>query len=342
MNQKLRWLALVVMSAALVALVGCGSDGQDRVEAGGPSAVRLGYFPNLTHAPALIGIQEGLFAEELGSVALKASAFNAGPEVVEALFSDALDIAYLGPNPAINAYAKSQADGGAIRILAGSTSGGAALVVRDTIDSASDLKGRKIATPQLGNTQDVAARTWLKQQGLPLDGVTPMANADALAAFIAGDIDGAWVPEPWVSRLVLEGNGKVLLDEASLWPNGKFVTTHIAVRTEFLTAHPKEVEAILRGHLAALDVIANDPAAAQASANTAIEAATKKPLSAEVLARAWKGLSFTADPLSSTLRTSADHAVALELLDPVDLDGIYDLSLLNKLLEAMGKPKVSS
>jgi NitT/TauT family transport system substrate-binding protein len=220
-------------------------------------------------------------------------------------------------------------------------------VVRPEIRTASDLKGRKVATPQLGNTQDVALRAWLKDQELTSDtsgggdvSIVPQANADTLAAFKAGDIDGAWVPEPWVSRLVQEGNGTVLVDEADLWPDGQFVTTHIVVRTAFLEDHPDVVAAFLRGHLAALDAIETDPAAARTVTNTGIEKLTDKALPTEVIDSAWKNLTFTADPVASSLSKSARDAEQAGLLEPVELEGIYDLEVLNQLLASAGSAEV--
>jgi len=315
---------------------------------GDPVTVRLGYFPNITHAPALVGVQEGLFKAALPSnVTLQTTTFNAGPAAVEALFGDALDITYVGPNPTINAFQKS--NGEAVRIIAGSTSGGAFFVVKPDINSAADLKGKTVATPQLGNTQDVALRAWLKAQGLSTDtsgggdvSIKPQENADTLNAFKAGDIAGAWVPEPWATRLIQEGGGKVLVDERTLWPQGQFVTTQIIVRTAFLDEHPDVVQAILAGHLAALDAIAKDPAGSQKAANDAIEAATQKRLSDKVIAAAWGNLEFTSDPVSSSLAKVAQDAEDVGVLKDVKLDGIYSLDLLNGLLTAQGKPTVSA
>jgi len=310
------------------------------------SALRLGYFANVTHAPALIALDRGLLAEALGpDVALEPHAFNAGPEAVEALFSGALDATYIGPNPAINAFARSR--GEAIRIVAGCTSGGAALVVAPSIASPEALRGRKLATPQLGNTQDVALRSWLKGQGLSatLEGagdvaVVPQANAQTLETFRAGEIQGAWVPEPWASRLVLEAGATVLVDERSLWPDGRFVTTHLIVRTAFLHEHPELVERLLRAHLAAVDFANASPAEARALANAAIARVTGQAIAAPVLERAWGSLAFTVDPIAASLRKSAADATAVGLLDPVDLDGIYDLGPLDAILAAAGRPPV--
>jgi NitT/TauT family transport system substrate-binding protein len=335
----LRTATAALLGIVLLASCGVGSG----AETG--TVLRLGYFPNVTHAPALVGLEEGILAEALGDVELQAQAFNAGPDVVEAIFNGALDASYIGPNPAINAF--SQSDGQAIRIVAGTTSGGAAFVVSEEITSPDQLAGTVLATPQLGNTQDVALRAWLVEQGYETDlegggdvSVMPQANAQALEAFIAGDIDGAWVPEPWSTRMVNEGGGHVLVNEADLWPDGQFVTTHLIVATEFLEKHPDVVQALLTGHLEAV-AFANEQAdAAQAAVLAQIEAVTGSELSAEVLAAAWQNLEFTVDPIASSLATSAEHATELGLLDPTDLEGIYDLALLNEVLGAAGEPEI--
>jgi NitT/TauT family transport system substrate-binding protein len=308
--------------------------------------VRLGYFANVTHAPAIVGVEKGFFEEKLGDTKLETTTFNAGPEAVEALFAGALDLTFIGPNPAINAFAQS--DGEAIRIVSGSTSGGASLVVKPEISSPEDLEGKTIATPQLGNTQDVALRAWLKEQGFSTDtagggdvSIKPQANADTLSTFQSGEIDGAWVPEPWATRLIQEANGKVLVDEATLWPDGKFVTTHVIVRTEFLERYPGTVKAIIEGELAALDFIANNPTEAKTVTNAGIERITDMPLPQQVIDASWENLEFTPDPVAASLVKSAEDAVEAGLLDPVELDGIYDLTVLNELLRAAGKEEVA-
>jgi NitT/TauT family transport system substrate-binding protein len=325
-------------------LSGCG-EGPEAARA--PAVVRLGYFANVTHAPAIVGLEQGWFAEALGAdVKLETRTFNAGPEAVEALFSGALDLTYIGPNPAINAFAQSE--GQAIRIVAGATSGGAALVVQPSITKPADLAGKKLATPQLGNTQDVALRAWLKEQGLTanLEGggdvaILPQANAQTLETFRSGEIQGAWVPEPWATRLVLEGGGTVLVDERSLWPEGRFVTTHVVVRTKFLEEHPDLVAAVLRGHVRAVDFLNAEPAQAREIVNAGIAKLVGKALPAAVIEGAWPKLHFTVDPIAASLRKSAEDATAVGLLDPVQLDGIYALVPLNEILAAAGKPPVS-
>ena len=310
--------------------------------------VKLGFFPNVTHAPALVGVAEGTFADHLGDAKLSTFTFDAGTEAAEALLAGSLDLTFIGPNPAINAFAKS--NGEAVRIVAGSTSGGAFLVVKPEITSPEQLAGKKIASPSLGNTQDVALRAWLKEQGFettPEGGgdvtVIPQKNSTTLESFIAGDIDGAWVPEPWATRLIDEGGGTVLVDERDLWTatGGEFVTTHVLVRTEFLNDHPDAVKAILQGLADAIDAIAADPAAAQADVVAQIGEITGKDPGADVIAKSFASLTFTLDPIAASLQKSADDAVAVGLLDPVELKGIHDLTLLNEILAERGQAEVT-
>lgn len=309
--------------------------------------LRLGYFPNITHATAIGGVESGIFAEALGpGVTFETATFNAGSSAIEALLSGAIDATYIGPNPAINGFAKSS--GTAVRIIAGVTSGGAYLVVKPTIDGFADLRGKKLATPQLGNTQDVALRTWLLENGLVTDAqgggdvsILPQENSQTLETFAAGEIDGAWVPEPWATRLIQEGGGKVLVDERTLWPTGEYVTTHLIVRTDYLATNPAIVRALLAGHLEANELVNADPAPAQELTNQGIEQITGKKLKAAVIEASWENLTFTVDPIAASLKGSADHATTVGLLDPVDLTGIYDLDLLNELLRLAGKPEVN-
>jgi NitT/TauT family transport system substrate-binding protein len=280
-------------------------------------------------------------------VPIEAKPFNAGPEAVEALFSEAIDASFIGPNPAINAFARSK--GEAIRIVAGSTSGGAFLVVRAGIDGVEDLRGAKLATPQLGNTQDVALRAWLADHGFtttPEGGgdvqIVPQGNSATLEAFIAGEIDGAWVPEPWATRLVLEGGGHVLVDERDLWPGGRYVTTHLIVRTAYLRQYPDTVRALIRAEHDAIELIETDPARARQLVSEQIREVTGSSLRSDVLEAAWGNLTFTLDPIASSLHESAADAARLGLMDPVDLDGIYDLALLNEVLAQEGEPPVAA
>ncbi len=341
------WRYLAVAAAAVLTATGvtaCSSDSS----ATSAQTLRLGYFANLTHALPVLGVSDGQFQQSLGSTKLETQVFNAGPAAIEALSAGAIDAAFVGPNPAINSWTKSK--GTSLKIVSGATSGGAEFVVKPgiTADPAS-LKGKTFATPQLGNTQDVALRYWLKEKGLsaPKTGsgdvnISPQDNAQTLQTFKAGDIDGAWVPEPWASRLVQEGGGKVLVNEKDLWPGGKFVTTHLVVSQKYLQSNPDQVKALLSGVLATQEKISSDKAGSRLAVNNALKQLTGKALDDTVLVRAWDNLDVTVDPIASSLKTDLDHAVAVGTSTEADLNGIYDLSILNSLLSAAGKPTVSA
>ena len=346
-TQAVRAATVAVTLLAATVLAGCGSDDASggSGDGGNATTLRLGLFPNITHAPALVGVQEKLFEKELG-FAPEIKTFNAGPSAIEALFSGAIDATYIGPNPAITGWAQSK--GEALRIIAGTTSGGAGLAVKPEITDVQQLKGKKIATPQLGNTQDVAARAWLKEQGFATDtsgggdvSVVPTPNSEVVTAYGSGAIDGAWLPEPHLSRLLLEQGAKLLVDEKTLWPGGQFVTTHLIVSKKFLDANPELVSKLLAGHLAAIDFVNGDKAAAATSANAQLKALTGNELKPEILDKSFNNLAFTADPVAGSLYGSAQDAQDIGLLEPVDLNGIYHLGPLNELLTKAGKPTVS-
>jgi NitT/TauT family transport system substrate-binding protein len=353
--------AAVALPMLAVAVAGCGygSDKKDDAAAA-PSAsgtggkklsasqVRIGFFPNLTHATPLVGLKEGIFQKELGSTQIKQATFNAGPAEIEALNAGSIDIGWIGPSPSINGY--TQSGGKSLRIISGSASGGVKLVVNPKkIKTLADVKGKRIATPQLGNTQDVALLSWIKQQGWKVDAqsgkgdvsVVRTSNSITPQAYKSGSIDGAWVPEPTASKLVDEG-AKVLLDESSLWPDQKFVITNVIVSQKFLTDHPDVVEAVLRGSVKTNAWINANPDKAKADANAQIEALTQKALPASQLDPAWKSIKVLDDPLAQTAKEEADHAVSAGLLKQPKLDGLYDLRLLNKVLKQQGDPTVSA
>lgn len=351
-------IAATALSLLIGALASCGygSRAAEETDTSGAPAkgkklsadeVKIGYFPNLTHATALVGVQEGLIQKETGGTKVQASTFNAGPSEIEALNSGSIDIGFIGPSPAINGYATSQGKG--LRIIGGSASGGVKLVVNPKkIKSLKDVKGKKIATPQLGNTQDVAFLNWIAEQGWKVDAQSGKGDVSVVRtdnkitpdAYRSGSVDGAWVPEPTASKLVAEGGAKVLLDEKDLWPDKKFVITNMIVSQKFLKEHPDVVEAVLRGSVKTNKWINDNPAKAKASANTALKRLTGKELPAEVVDPAWKSILVTDDPLAATLNSEAKHAVKAGLLERPDLGGIYDLRPLNKVLEAEGEPAV--
>ena len=342
-----RLLVGALVAAVALALVAAPAMARTPQKSTETTTVRLGVFANVTHAPGLVAIESGLLQEELGpDVKLEVNYFNAGPQVITALLSGAIDVSYIGPNPAITGFAES--GGEALRIISGSTSAGAALVVKPEITKVSQLEGKKIATPQLGNTQDVAARAFLKSKGLETDvsgggdvSIIPTSNATTLESFKQGLIDGAWVPEPWYSRLVNEAGGKVLVDEATLWPEGQFVTTHLIAATGFLEDNPKTVQKILKGNIAAVDFANDNRTVAESLVATGIFNATGQRVDKATISNSWDHLTFTVDPLASTLAKSAKDAEEVGLLEPVRLKGIYNLKPLNKILVADGRPIVS-
>ena len=342
--------ALTALGLSAMMLAGCASASADPGSGSATSEVtevRLGYFANVTHAPALVGVSEGLFEDALGDVELKTEIFNAGPAAIEALSAGAIDATYIGPNPAINTFIQS--GGESANIIAGATSGGAALVVDDSIQSVSDLEGKNLATPQLGNTQDVALRSWLADEGFETSAsgggdvtITPTENAQTLTLFQDGQVDGAWLPEPWVSRLIVEAGAHVLVDEADLWPDGNFPTTVLLVRKEFAQQHPEIVDELLDGHIASIGWIDEHTDEAPAVINDALEEATGKKLPGEVLTRALENVSFTVDPSAATFETLVQNGLAVGTQKEGSIDGLFDLTALNALLEEDGGTKVSA
>jgi len=304
-----------------------------------PVTVRLGFQANITHAPALVAIKNGYFAQALGKAGtVQTTTFTSGTQETTAILAGQLDAAYVGPNPAINAWQKS--NGTAIKIVSGAATGGASIVVKPGISGASQLKGQSLATPSLGNTQDVALRYWLKQQGLATSAtgggdvtIKPTApNSAAVLEFKSGQIAGASEPAPYDIEMVKDG-GKVLLSEPG-------VTTVLMVTQSFLSAHPAVVADLLKANMQAINFIKSNPAAAEAAANAELASYTGKPLKASIVAAAFKEITFTVDPDISSLSTDAQQAVSIGLLKPVNLNGIFDLTPLNNLLTAAGQPVV--
>ncbi len=303
--------------------------------------LRVGFFPNMTHAQALVGKERKIFEQKTGGV-IAWKAFNAGPSAMEALLAGQLDLAFVGPNPAVNAFMRSK--GKALRIIAGAASGGAALVVpqESGISSAMDLKGKKVAAPERGNTQDVALRYWLKEKGLVIGRdvqVVSTKNPDIFMFFQQRQIAAAWVPEPWVTRLVQEAKGRILLDERSLWPAARFPTTVLVARADFLRSNRELVRSFLAAHIEVGDWIARNPAAAKAAINAQLLALTGKGLPGKLLDEAFARVLLTSDPLSAELLVSAGRAGELGYLPKESvfpkarLREIFDLTLLNELLK---------
>lgn len=319
------------------------------LSAWGQTVIRVGAFPNMTHPQPMVGKATGWFEKQLGpNVKIVWTSFNAGPSAIEALFAGAIDMAYVGPNPSITGYVRSQ--GEALKIIAGAASGGVSLVVRNDsgIQKPEDFHGKRVATPQLGNTQDVALRAWLQAHGLkPREKggdvqVLPTANPDQLTLFLNKQLDAAWAPEPWATRLVKEGNGRIFLDERDLWPHGQFVITNLIVSTKFLHDHPDLVKNWLAAHVELTNWINGHLPEAKSILNQQIQKETGKPLKPAILDDAFGRMKVTYDPLRDTLLTSARSAFQLGFLgkQQPDLSGIYDLTLLNEVLKEKGKKAI--
>ena len=313
----------------------------------GAESVRIGHFPNITHAQPVIGRSLGTFEKHMGAP-IDWKLFNAGPSEMEALIAGQLDIAYVGPNPAVNAFLRSR--GKALRIIAGAAGGGAALVVpKDTrFASARDFRGKRIASPELGNTQDVALRHWLQINGLIAGRdvqVIPIKNPDILMLFQQKKLDGAWVPEPWVSRLLQEGGGKIQLDERQLWPEGKFPTTVVVVRAEFYEKNRHIVKKFLETHVEITEWIQRNPAEAHSRFNEQLKRLISKAMPMPLLVEAFSRVTVTSDPLAGPLLTSAGWAQELGYLPKkTDLsggiNGLIDVTLLNEILKEKSRPAV--
>jgi NitT/TauT family transport system substrate-binding protein len=340
-----RVMTAAAIGAALL-LAGCsssasssGSTGTSNAGGSAPVTVRLGLLSNITHASALVALKEGYFTKALGSAGtLKATAFSSGTEETTAILAGQLDAAYVGPNPAIEAWQKAQN----IQIISGAATGGASVVVKKGITSAAQLKGKSLATPSLGNTQDVALRYWLQQHGLKTTQtgggdafIKPTKpNSAAVLQFKSGQIAGGSEPAPYDIQMVADG-GTVLLNEPG-------VTTLLMVTKSFLSAHPAVVADLLKAQVQANALIKSNPTQAQSDANAELATYTGKPLAADLVAKSFAEITFTNDPDAASLKTDASQAVSLGLLDAVNLDGIFNLGPLNKVLAAAGDSQVSS
>jgi len=316
------------------------------------SLVRIGYFANLNHAQALIGLSNGDFQRFLGpSTTIQTTLFTSGSPEMTALLANKIDIAYVGPSPAVNAYIAS--NGTALRIVSGVANGGAVFVVRNAsnINSVKDFAGKTFAAPGVGNTQDVALRHYLLVNGYKTTDqggnvtVVDTTNANIVTLMVKGQIDGAWVPEPWGAILVAQAGAHIFLNEASLWPNG-FSTTELVVSTSFLNAHPDVVKEIVAANLYETQWIQNNPQQAAVVLNNVLGNLTGGPVGLPVVQSALTRLNFTDNPLESSVLQQAQNAYQLGDLGSVppsstNLLGLYNLTILNSVLEAHGLPQVA-
>jgi NitT/TauT family transport system substrate-binding protein len=343
--------------------------------------LRLGYFPNVNHAQAIIGLKNGDFQKvfdgidddddknDQGNITINEFVFSAGPSAIEALFGGQIDAAYVGPNPAISGFIASSNEG--LRIVAGASSGGASFVVRNDagIESVKDLGGKKFASPQLGNTQDISLRKYIIENGFNTVesggnvSIVAVKPSDIVTLMLKKEIDGAWVPEPWGVRLVNEANGKVFVDERDLWPpEGKFISSNIIVRTDYLKENPDVIEKLLAAHVNETlwieeqlgktdNDVRNENNASNVmnvvnAFNEGLKQVTGKTIPNNELDEALTKMDFTYDPLKTSLYKIADDASSLGFLkntngnNKLDITGIYDLTLLNKVLQDKGLKKI--
>jgi NitT/TauT family transport system substrate-binding protein len=345
-------LVVTIVSAATIALAANILLPSVFAQQGQQKTLRVGYFPNINHAQAVIGLGKGDFQKALGNnVKVKTFQFNAGPSAIESLLAKRIDVSYIGPNPAINGYVVS--DGKGVKVIAGATSGGASFVVRNDagINSVKDLGGKKFASPQLGNTQDVALRKYLQDNGFKTTEnggnvtVVPVANPDIMTLFLKKDINGAWVPEPWATRLIKEANGKIYVDERDLWPpEGKFVTANIIVRPDYLKENPDIIKKLLAAHVNETQWINDHKEDAIKEFNVQLKKLTRQNIPEDVLTESLTRLEFTYDPIKQSLFKSANDAYDLGFLAKgkarPNLDGIYDLTLLDQVLNEKGLPSI--
>ncbi|HEY5524273.1 MAG TPA: aliphatic sulfonate ABC transporter substrate-binding protein, partial [Clostridium sp.] len=303
--------------------------------------------PNITHSQALVGKEQGSFQKAIGETnKIDWKLFNAGPAEIEALFAGAVDIGYIGPGPAINAYAKSAGD---IQIVAGATDAGAIFVSKEglVIKDLKDLSGKKIAVPQFGNTQDLTLRNILSQNGLEdttkggTVEVRQAENADILTLLQKGDIDAALVPEPWGSRLIKEAKANVILDYKDLLRDGQYTTAVVVVRTQFLKDHPKIVEDFIRNHVELTDYINKNQDEAKDIINKQITELTNKAISKDVLDAAFKRLTITNNPEKDSVLDFVKLSVKQGFLkSEPDTTDLFNLSILNKILKEKGLDEI--
>jgi NitT/TauT family transport system substrate-binding protein len=342
MYNKAIYAILAAIIAVTLVTASIPTPAFSQTENGQSKTLRIGYFPNINHAQAVIGLGRGDFQTALGdNVEVTTQIFNAGPSAIEALFANQIDVAYIGPNPAINGYVQS--NGEALRIISGAASGGAVFVVRNDsgINSSQDLANKKFSSPQLGNTQDVALRKYLldngyktKENGGNIE-VVPAKTADIVSVMIKKDIDGAWVPEPWGAKLIKEANAKVLVDERDLWPNGQFVTAHIIARTDYIERNPDIIKKILEAHIDMTSWINDNTDEALQIFNAELNKLMGQTIPEDEFREGISRIELTYDPIKESLFKAANDAFDIGFLGKTrpDLSEIYDVKILNEVLK---------
>jgi len=300
--------------------------------------IRVAFFPNIGHSIPIVGLEKGFFEERLGNeIQIDTKIFDSGPQVIESLFANSIDIAYVGPGPAINGFLKS--DGNDLKIIAGAASGGASFIVHpdSKFDNVQDLVGKKIAAPQISNTQDLSLRHYLEQNNLKSADkggsvfVVNIANPDIYTLFAKGDLDAAWVSEPWATMLVQELDGKRILYEEELWPNEQFSSVLLIVRNDFLLEKPDLVQQWLESHIETTEWINSNSDETEIIFNQFLKELTGKTLPSEIVHESFSNLLITYDPIESSIVTFAQRADSLGYLGRhgYNLEGIFDTGRLN-------------
>jgi NitT/TauT family transport system substrate-binding protein len=340
----MRKTMLALVAVALVVSACASSETKARGKEG---VLRLGIFPNLTHAPGYVALETGILEDVLAPTEVELTYFNSGSDAGTAILSGSIDATYIGPGPATSLYLQSE---GKVAIVSGVAAGGASFVVRKAagIDSPDDLVGKRVAVPGVGNTQDVALRSWLHEQGLKANdeggevSVAAVDNPELLGLFEAGQLDGAWEPEPYPSLLIAEGVAEPFLDEADLWPSGDFVTTVLLVNTIFMDANPDVVADLVQANVEAIDLIEDDPDTAKAAAQAGLAKSGAPSLDQPVVDTAWDKLTFTWDPIAPSLIQGAANAYSLGYLEtePLDMTAIFRLDQLNDVLTGLDVPAI--
>lgn len=308
-------------------------------QSGSPAKLRVGHFPNVTHGPALIARSLNHFEKVFHpkQIEIEWKTFTAGPEAVEALAANALDLLFVGPNPAVNGFVRSE--GELLRIIAGTSAGGSAFVVRKDsgIKVFEDIRGKRVASPQLGNTQDIALRYLMKEKGLSSKAeggdveIFNLSGGEQLGAFLAKQVGAVWAVEPWVSRLVDEAGGQILFHERELWPEGRYATTVLVTRKKFSDKHRDLVQDWINSYLDLISWINQNPEDAKEALNLELKRETGKDLPQSYLDRCFQTIQFTSDPMESSVLVNAERAYVVGFLGKKkpDLSGLFDLSFLN-------------
>ncbi len=337
-------LPRAVALAVALAVLGAGCASSAARARGSAEVLRLGVFATLSHAPAIVGIASGIFARELAPTRVEVHVFGSGVDAGVALLAGSIDAAYLGPWPAVSLFVRS----GKVAVVSGAALGGASLIVRRGIGIASreDLRGRKVAVPAIGNSQDLALRTWLHGGGLRATdeggdvSITEVESPRLLQLFRAGRLDGAWAPEPYATWLVRAGVADELVNESSLWPGGRFPSAVLVVSAGYLDAHPGVVERLVRANVDSIRFLREFPEIAKSELERALVRDGAPALPARVIAAAWRRVTFTWDPLPSALESVARDAAALGILSlpPRGLAGLERLDALESVLDDEGLP----